>query len=202
MTPVDDTERTPRFTSPPPAPALRADARRNRERILRAAGELFAEQGLAAPLDEIAARAGVGPGTVYRHFPAKDVLFDAVVGVRVAGLVATARELATAVDTGAAFFGFLDRLFVEAGHKRDMSDALTLPGGQREELREAVATLLSRAQAAGAVRSDVGAEDLLRMVKGLIASVRGSTDPELPRRVFRVLGDGLRRPGPRCDPGR
>jgi AcrR family transcriptional regulator len=181
---------------------MRADARRNRERILQAAGELFAEQGLAAPLDEIAARAGVGPGTVYRHFPAKDVLFDAVVRARVDDLVAAAQALATAADAGGAFFDFLDRLAAEAGRKRDMSDAITLPGEQREGLQRAVATLLARGQAAGAVRTDVGAADLLRMVRGLVAAVHTSDDPDFPTRAFRVLTDGLRGPAPRSTPGR
>ena len=69
--------------------ALRADAARNREKVLRAAREAFAESGYGVPLDEIAARAGVGPGTVYRHFPAKEALFEAVVTARVTDLVAT-----------------------------------------------------------------------------------------------------------------
>ena len=66
---------------------LRADARRNRERVLRAARDAFAESGYGVPLDEIAARAGVGPGTVYRHFPAKEALFQAVVTARIEDLI-------------------------------------------------------------------------------------------------------------------
>src|ERR1700741_2859748 len=77
---------------------MRADAARNREKVLRAAREAFAESGYGVPLDEIAARAGVGPGTVYRHFPAKEALFEAVVAARLADLLEDARERAGAAD--------------------------------------------------------------------------------------------------------
>ncbi|MFC7660235.1 TetR/AcrR family transcriptional regulator [Pseudonocardia benzenivorans] len=70
---------------------LRADARRNREKVLRAAQEAFAEHGMGVPLDEIAGRAGVGPGTVYRHFPTKEALFEAVVAARMQDLITAAR---------------------------------------------------------------------------------------------------------------
>src|SRR5580658_381515 len=89
---------------PVPGRPLRADAARNREKVLRAAREAFAESGYGVPLDEIAARAGVGPGTVYRHFPAKEALFEAVVTARVTDLVADARNRAGAADAGKAFF--------------------------------------------------------------------------------------------------
>src|ERR1700750_2496644 len=77
---------------------LRADAARNREKVLRAAREAFAESGYGVPLDEIAARAGGGAGTVYRHFPAKEALFEAVVTARVEDLIADARGRAGAAD--------------------------------------------------------------------------------------------------------
>jgi len=86
---------------------LRADARRNRDKVLRAAREAFAASGYGVPLDEIAARAGVGPGTVYRHFPAKEVLFQAVITARVEDLIDDARARAGAADPGGAFFGVL-----------------------------------------------------------------------------------------------
>src|SRR5580704_16170247 len=79
---------------------MRADAARNREKVLRAAREAFAESGYGVPLDEIAARAGVGPGTVYRHFPAKEALFEAVVTARITDLVTDARARAGAADAG------------------------------------------------------------------------------------------------------
>src|SRR3954449_5612758 len=90
----DDTERAPRLSTPDRP--LRADARRNRERVLTAAREAFAESGYGVPLDAIAARGGVGPGTVYRHFPTKEALFEAVTVARVRELVALARSGADA----------------------------------------------------------------------------------------------------------
>src|SRR3954453_10516153 len=92
---------------------LRADAQRNRQRVLDAARDAFAEVGFAVPLDDIAARAGVGPGTVYRHFPTKEALFQAVITARVTDLVTTARQHAEAPDPGAAFFAFLTHLGAE-----------------------------------------------------------------------------------------
>src|SRR6266545_3604820 len=88
----DDTERAPRLSTKPP----RADAVRNRQRVLEAAKEAFAAEGLAVPLDEIARRAGVGAGTVYRHFPTKEALFEAVILDRVRKLVDYAESLADA----------------------------------------------------------------------------------------------------------
>ena len=105
---------------------MRADAARNRERVLRAAREAFAESGYGVPLDEIAARAGVGPGTVYRHFPAKEALFEAVVTARITDLVSDAQARAAAADPGEAFFGFLARVAGEAAAKRDLPDAISI----------------------------------------------------------------------------
>src|SRR5258707_13608945 len=107
---------------------LRADARRNREKVLHAAREAFAASGLGVPLDEIAARAGVGPGTVYRHFPTKEALFKAVIAARIEDLIADARARSGVADPGAAFFGFLARVGQEARVKRDLPDASAVPG--------------------------------------------------------------------------
>ncbi|WP_327001420.1 TetR/AcrR family transcriptional regulator [Dactylosporangium sp. NBC_01737] len=173
---------------------LRADARRNRDRILLAARDAFAEAGFAVPLDDIAARAGVGPGTVYRHFPTKEALFQAVITARVTDLVATARRHAEDPDPGAAFFAFLTHLGAEGAAKRDTSDAMTVPGPLIADLHAAVATLLTRAQAAGAVRPAVTVEDLFTFLKSLFTAVHDSTDPGRAERLFAVLTDGLRGP--------
>jgi AcrR family transcriptional regulator len=179
-----------------PEQPLRADARRNREKILRAAREAFAASGLAVPLDVIASRAGVGPGTVYRHFPTKEALFQAVVAERVADLVTEARRRGDAADAGEAFFGFLARLGAEGAAKRDTSDAMTVPGPLRAALHDALAVLLSRAQAVGAVRPGITATDLLILLKGLLAATGDGADPDVAGRLLAVLTDGLRPPRP------
>jgi AcrR family transcriptional regulator len=173
---------------------LRADAARNREKVLRAAREVFAESGYGVPLDEIAARAGVGPGTVYRHFPAKEALFEAVVAARLEDLVADARARAGADDAGTAFFGFLARIAEESAAKRDLPDAISIAGSLRDDLNTALDLLLRRAQQAGAVRAEVRTSDLIVLLKGMFASLAGSTDPALRQLVFAVLADGLRPP--------
>ncbi|GAA1529719.1 TetR/AcrR family transcriptional regulator [Dactylosporangium maewongense] len=173
---------------------LRADARRNRDRILLAARDAFAEAGFAVPLDEIAARAGVGPGTVYRHFPTKEALFQAVIADRVAGLVAEARDRAGDPDAGAAFFAMLSRLGGEGAAKRDASEAMTVPGPVVAELHEAVGVLLHRAQTAGAVRAHITVEDLFALLKGLFTGMHDSDDPGRAQRLLAVVTAGLRPP--------
>lgn len=175
-------------------PPLRADARRNRQRILDAARAAFAEAGRAVPLDEIAARAGVGPGTVYRHFPTKEALFQAVVAERVGDLVAEAQRLAGANDPGAAFFAFLSRLGAEGAAKRDTSDAIAVPGPVRTSMHDALAVLLRKAQTAGAVRPGITGADLIALIKGLLVAVHEDPDPDRPARLLAVLTDGLRPP--------
>ena len=171
---------------------LRADAARNREKVLRAARDAFAESGYGVPLDEIAARAQVGPGTVYRHFPTKEALFEAVVTARVQDLVADARARADAPDPGGAFFGFLARIAAESAAKRDLPDAISIAGSLREDLSDALDLLLRRAQQAGAVRADVRTPDLIVLFKGLFASLADISDPVRRDLVFAVLADGLR----------
>jgi len=179
----------------PADPPLRADARRNRERILDAARDAFAEHGRAVPLDEIATRAGVGPGTVYRHFPTKEALFQAVVTARVHDLVAEADRRAGDSDPGAAFYGFLARLAAEGAAKRDTSDAIGIPGPVRAALHDALARLLDRARAAGAVRPGITAADLVAMLKGLLIAGHDEPDPHRAARLLAVFTDGLRPPG-------
>ena len=176
---------------------LRADARRNRERVLTAAREAFAELGFGVPLDVIAERAGVGPGTVYRHFPTKEALFEAVTLARVQDLVVVARVGAESADPGAALDAFLARLAAEAAAKRDLPDALGGAGAAavalaRTELHAALDDLLARARAAGVVRPGIGAPELLALLKGLLQAVHGSADPHLAARLLGVVRDGLR----------
>ena len=175
-----------------PARPLRADAARNRARVLETAYETFAAEGLSVPIDEIARRAGVGAGTVYRHFPTKEALFEAVVTARVQDLVADARARAGDSDPGGAFFGFLARIAAESAAKRDLPDAISIAGSLREDLEAALDVLLRRAQQAEAVRADVRTPDLIVLFKGLFASLADISDPARRALVFAVLADGLR----------
>jgi AcrR family transcriptional regulator len=187
---------------------LRADARRNRDRLLRTAKSAFAEEGLSVPLDEIARRAGVGPGTLYRHFPTKEALFEAVVHERLRQLLDEARSLRESADAGTALFGFIERLVAEAAAKQDLVDALagagvevrTTVAATAADLRAEIGGLLVRAQTSGAIREDVGIADLMALLSGLLLALRApSNDAANPERALAVLCDGLRahldRPG-------
>jgi AcrR family transcriptional regulator len=174
----------------------RADARRNREKVLRAAQDAFAASGYGVPLDEIAARAGVGPGTVYRHFPSKEELFEAVVTARVRDLIDDARARSGDADPGEAFFGFLGRFRQEAAAKRDLPEAIAITGSLQEELHAALGELLRRAQQAGAVRPEITTADLIVLLKGLLRSINdappGPASRALADRLLTVVADGLR----------
>lgn len=184
--------------------SLRADAQRNREKVLRAAREAFATRGYGVPLDEIAALAGVGPGTVYRHFPSKESLFDAVIAARVQDLIDDARSRARAADPGAAFFGFLGRMGAEAAAKRDFPDAISIDGTAQETFRAAFGLLLRRAQQAGAVRADITLPDLVMLLKGVMLSLQevppGATGAAQRERLVAVVMDGLRPPAAQPGP--
>jgi AcrR family transcriptional regulator len=189
---------------------LRADARRNRARVLDAAREAFAAEGLAVPLDDIARRAGVGAGTVYRHFPTKEALFEAVIVDRLEYLAGEAQlAVAAAVDAGAssdaeavsaAFFDFLSLMVADASTKKDLADALAGAGVDLRavtlhaagRLRGHLDDLLARAQAAGAVRADVDSEDLHAVVFGALAAEQRRADSERPGRIAALICDGLR----------
>jgi AcrR family transcriptional regulator len=188
---------------------LRADARRNRARVLEAARVAFAAEGASVPLDEIARRAGVGAGTVYRHFPTKETLFEAVVHDRLRQLTADGRALSADADPGEALFRFIERLVTEAALKRDLIDALNGAGaditaalaGVVGELRAETGRLLARAQQAGAVRDDIDISDLMALLSGMIQATQPRPGPNVePRRAIAVLCDGLRAPASLAGP--
>ena len=191
---------------------LRADARRNRERILAAATAAFAADGLSVPLDEIARRAGVGPGTLYRHFPAKEKLWEAVLHDRLQRLADEAEALHRATDPGESLLGFIDRLVAEAAPKRDLADALASAGtdvsaaltGTAARLREALGALLAAAQRSGSIRGDIGLAELMAILSGILFALRGRAgDQPDPRRALAVLRDGLRtQAAGQCQPDR
>jgi AcrR family transcriptional regulator len=160
---------------------LRADAQRNLDRLLEAAGECFAEQGVDASIDEIARRAGVGHGTVFRRFPTKDALLAAVLTKQMLQLSLTAESAFAEPDAGQAFDGFVRNVAEAYGRNRSLIEAMKRCGATPEvdALLSAVSRLLRRAQDAGAIRTDVSAEDVLALVPA------ASTYPE-------IVLDGLR----------
>lgn len=169
---------------------LRADARRNLERVLDAAAEVFAAEGPDASIDEIARRAGVGHGTVFRRFPTKDDLMFAVIERHVDELCAVAREALAADDPGQAFFDFVWRLaelsMSTPGLHRCVVHCGEKPGAA--ELERLADKIVSRAQRAGAVRSDVKAADVRVLVRSALTNA-----PEGQwRRHLGVVLDGLR----------
>lgn len=181
---------------------LRADARRNRERILRTAQQLFATEGLGVSLDEIARRAGVGPGTVHRHFPAKEALYLAVAIDMLKRLVAEAEVLA-ATDDPAAVFTLLSRMVATGAENAAVKSALaaaefdlrTAAPDVAADLTRHVADLLNRAHAAGAVRHDLTADDVMALVAGAFAAIRhanAETSRKRSAHIAQIILDGLR----------
>ena len=177
----------------------RADALRNRARVLDVAYQTFAEEGLSVPIDEIARRAGVGAGTVYRHFPTKDALCRAIVTSRLQRLTDHAKTLTDAGPPGAAFFGFLaflvkegkaDQGLVEAFAGDGFDVAAAVPGAERDFLA-VLGSLLTRAQRDGAVRADVDVRDIKTLVVGCQAMLRHSGDLARTRRMLAIVRDGL-----------
>jgi AcrR family transcriptional regulator len=187
---------------------LRADARRNRERVLEAARAAFGAEGSDVSLDEIARRAGVGPGTVYRHFATKEALFEAVVFDRMAELVEEARASADDPDPGRAFSSFVERLAREGALKRDLVEALASDGIHLQlgdapifrALMDVLAELLGHAQRAGAVRLDISVDDVMALLTGAAYSIRHSrADDERTRRLLAIMYDGLRADRPAAE---
>jgi AcrR family transcriptional regulator len=184
----------------PPRP-LRADAARNRARLLEVAYETFAAEGLSVPVDEIARRAGVGAGTIYRHFPTKEALFKAIVTDRVQWLVEHARELGRTQPPGRALQTFLATMIRAAVTDLGMVEAMSgdgvdiadiAPEAERGFLT-ALEELLVRAQRAGEVRTDIDVADVKVLLTGWQAAARYAGEPERLDRMIAILADGLRR---------
>ncbi|MFI0481168.1 TetR/AcrR family transcriptional regulator [Actinomadura sp. 9N215] len=176
---------------------LRADAVRNRAKVLAAAEEVFAVRGTSASTEEVARRAGVGIGTVFRHFPTKESLLEAVLVALLERLADEAECLRSADDAGAAFFGFFTRVVERAAAKQAVTEALAeagvdaraATGRAAPRLTAALGMLLRRAQDAGAVRADVGAGEVVALLAGMsyAAGRAGAHDD-----VLRLAFDGLR----------
>ncbi|OBK79070.1 TetR/AcrR family transcriptional regulator [Mycobacterium sp. 1164985.4] len=178
---------------------LRADAVRNRARVLEVAYDSFAAEGLAVPIDEIARRAGVGAGTVYRHFPTKADLYRAVLKNRIESLVAEGRALTEGLPPGEVLFALLRSLVLQWGATdRGLKDALAGDGidvttdipEAEEAFLELLGSSLKAAQVAGSVRRDVDVRDVKAILAGCFAIQ--DTSPEDAERLTEVVLYGLR----------
>jgi AcrR family transcriptional regulator len=179
---------------------LRADAARNRQRVLAAAAQVFAERGLDASLDDVAHAAGVGVGTVYRRFPNKDALVDALFEDKIENMLVLAREAATFDDAWEGFVHFVGRALEWQMRNRGLRDVLLhsdRPCAGAARTREAVTPILTdiieRAQAAGKLRPDVVVNDVPMLVTmlGAVSDYVGVNDPELWQRYMVLILDGL-----------
>jgi AcrR family transcriptional regulator len=185
---------------------MRADAVKNRRRILETAEAVFAAEGVAVPVDVVAEKAGLGVGTLYRHFPTKEALFEAIVISRVEQLTEFARQAGSYPDAGPALFTFIQRMADEAAMKHDLFDAIASTGvdlkvrcaAQFEALEGEVGNLVRRAIESGAVREDVGPKEVMGLVMGIcMATDRSNLAAGCRQQLVSIVCDGLRR---RADP--
>jgi AcrR family transcriptional regulator len=179
----------------------RADAARNRERVLASAETVLARDGLSASMRAIAAEADVGLGTIYRNFPTQEALYQAIIVRRTKALIAEAAELAGAADPGQAFFGYFTHVVEHAMRTKAIADLLTRSGidpksglaGIGRDMRHAVGVLLARAQQAGAVRPDLRIPELMAILTAVcMAAEHNQWDTELRTTTLAIVFDGLR----------
>ena len=182
---------------------MRADAQRNYRRLLEAASGAFAEHGADdVSLEEIARRAGVGIGTLYRHFPTRQALLEAVYTDQVESLSARAAELLRAESPGDALAEWLRAMMKFSSTKRNMTTALLAGLGTDSELlsscakeiKGAAESLIARAQQAGVVRADADAKDVIRLVHAVNIATEKAPDPGQADRMLALILDGLRPP--------
>jgi AcrR family transcriptional regulator len=179
----------------------RADAARNRERVLASAETVLARDGLSASMRAIAAGAGVGLGTIYRNFPTQEALYQAIIVRRTEALIAEAAELAAAPDPGQAFFGYFSRVVEHAMRTKALADLLVRAGidpksgmsGVGRDLRHGVGILLGRAQQAGAVRPDLHLPELMAILTAACLAAEHSQWPDsLRTTTLAIVFDGMR----------
>ena len=178
---------------------VRADAQRNIDTLLQTALEVFATSGVDAPVREIAEKAGVGVGTIYRHFPQRSDLIAAVFRREIDACADAAPVLAAEHEPGEALSRWIQRYVDFIAAKRGLAKALhsgdpafdTLPGYFKQRLEPALQTLLKSAASAGEVRSDIAAEELLGAVASLCMHAYAQ-GPKHARRMVSLLVDGLR----------
>jgi AcrR family transcriptional regulator len=183
---------------------LRADAERNRRRLLDAATAIFCERGLDVGVGEIAERAQVGRGTLFRNFPSKEHLIAAIVVERMQESVSRGRALLDANDPGEALFGLIDQAVGLSQTDRALFDALDDEWLANDEIHAAhtelmavLDTLVRRAQEAGAVREDVSAVDVMMLVKGVCEASRSFAhiDPDIAARQLDLVRAAISTPG-------
>lgn len=176
-----------------PVRTMRADARRNYDLLVAVAATVIAEEGPDASLNEIAKRAGVGPGTLYRHFPTRDALLAEVSKGRLTGLCTRSDELGTSLPPGEALVAWLRLLVTHAMTDRGLSARMMLTSDAagadcRVMLRAAAERLLRPAQAAGSVRADAEVDDLVELAAGI---AHATTDAARAGRLLTLTLDGL-----------
>ncbi|MFC9224038.1 TetR/AcrR family transcriptional regulator [Streptomyces hygroscopicus] len=193
---------------PPAARPARVDAVRNRASLLAAAEAEFAERGIDASVADIAHRAGVAKGTVFRHFATKDDLVAAVAGDRLARLVAVARRLSESPDSGVALREFLSaaaEILQQQGlaFLRAASECNPVVAEIRDQLLASAGVLVDRARRDGMVRADVTGADVLLLTCATVHTVAAMSDPtpDLWRRYLTIVIDGLRPEGASPLPG-
>jgi AcrR family transcriptional regulator len=188
-------------TRPDAAKPLRADARRNRARILAVAETVFAEQGPSASTEEIAARAGVAIGTIFRHFPTKQVLLQAIMKDLLARLTRQVDSLAEG-DPATALFDFFGHLVEQAAGKKTVIDLLAETGVDLQvadsirPLRTGIDGLLARAKQAGAVHDGVRLDEVIALLTAACqGALRAGWSHDLQHRTLAIIFTGLRPPG-------
>ena len=180
---------------------LRADAERNRQRLLAAAKELLATRGLDVTLDDVARHAGVGTGTAYRRFPNKDALIDALMVDRIGEIAEIAKECLEDPDPWVGLTSYFDRALALQAADRGLKEVLFSAGRGRERSNQArraiapvVTKLVARAKEAGVVRSDIDTSDvpLINFMLNTVVDFSRDIEPELYRRYLAIVLDGLR----------
>lgn len=186
----------------PASRGLRADARSNRARILAVAREVFADRGPTATTEEIATRAGVAVGTVFRHFPTKRALLQAIMKELRLELADDAQALAADDDPAGALFVFFSRLVGQAASTKTVVDLLSENGldvdmaSSLQVLRDAVGHLLANAQRAGGVRADVQVDEVIALLAATCqGTLRAGWNPDLRQRTLAIIFAGLRPTG-------
>jgi AcrR family transcriptional regulator len=197
------TARSPSSPEPRAEPARaklpRADARRNRARILEAAEQVFSEKGPSASTEEVASRAGVAIGTVFRHFPTKDNLLSALMKELLQRLTDEVTALSADGDPASALFTFFTRMVEQAAAKKTVVDLLAQAGINVQvaepvrALRQGIEAVLTRAQQAGAVRDDIQIGEVMALLTSTCqGALCAGWDPDLQHRTLTIIFTGLR----------